>query len=253
MQALARSTDRPPLLGVLGGMGPHATVDFLNKLLSVTVASCDQDHLPVIVYSLPQIPDRSAAILAGGPSPLPALREAVRVLERADAKCIALPCNTAHYWFEELSSSTAVPLIHIVDAVIADLEARDVSGKVALLGTEATMRSDIYHARLNDAGFELLVPDANRQRLVARVIRKIKAGSLPDVDGALDELMSSLIRSGATACILGCTELPLMRFRAVDMALIDSTLALAKACVSLLHPERLLPQSGCQNGFKESS
>src|SRR5688572_33509583 len=93
-----------PLLGVLGGMGPLATVDFLAKLIEETGAERDEDHVPVVVYSVPQIPSRPAAILHGGASPLPAMLEGVRTLERAGATAIAIACNTAHYWHDALAA-----------------------------------------------------------------------------------------------------------------------------------------------------
>ena len=96
------------LLGVLGGMGPLATVDFLSKLIAETPAERDADHVPVLVYSVPQIPDRPAAILAGGASPLPEMLNGLRTLKAAGAACIAIPCNTAHYWYDALAREAGV-------------------------------------------------------------------------------------------------------------------------------------------------
>src|SRR4051812_14632246 len=102
------------VLGVLGGMGPLATVDFLKKLIEETPATRDQDHVPVVVYSVPQIPDRPGAILEATESPLPAMLEGVRVLKGAGAAALAIACNTAHYWYDELSAE-GVPVVHIAD------------------------------------------------------------------------------------------------------------------------------------------
>src|SRR3954471_9827880 len=109
-----------PLLGVLGGMGPLATVDFLAKLIEETPAKGDPDHVPVIVYSVPQIPDRPGAILENTESPLPAMLEGVRHLKRGGATLIAIACNTAHFWYDALSAE-GVPIAHIADATCDDL------------------------------------------------------------------------------------------------------------------------------------
>ncbi len=106
----------PRILGVLGGMGPLATVDFLQKLIEETPASRDQDHIPVIAYSVPQIPDRPLAILGKGESPLPHMLEGIHTLKRAGAQAIAIACNTAHYWYDDLVLQGGLPILHIADA-----------------------------------------------------------------------------------------------------------------------------------------
>jgi aspartate racemase len=112
------------VLGVLGGMGPMATVDFMAKVLRNTPADRDQEHIPTIVCSATNIPDRSAAILEGGPDPLPAMRDALHKLERSGVTCIAMPCNTAHFWYSSLQLETNIPILHIVDNVAADCRMR---------------------------------------------------------------------------------------------------------------------------------
>ncbi len=118
------------MLGVLGGMGPAATVDFMAKLIRLNPAERDQDHLPVIVLSDPRVPDRVGPVVDGrGRSPLPALRAGVGALERAGAQAIAIPCHTAHHWYAQLAAATSLPILHIVDAVLAELvEARAAAG-----------------------------------------------------------------------------------------------------------------------------
>jgi hypothetical protein len=104
------------MIGILGGMGPMATVDFMTKIIEQTPAQCDQDHLPLIVYSVPQIPDRTRSILGEGESPLPHLLRGLSVLRQAGAACIAMPCNTAHYWFDTLQRESGSVMLHIADA-----------------------------------------------------------------------------------------------------------------------------------------
>src|SRR5689334_11936732 len=109
-------------------MGPLAGADFFKKLIQQTPAAVDQDHIPVMLYSVPQIPDRNLALFAGGADPFPALLEGARKLTGAGAKCIAIPCNSAHHWYSQLASRIDVPILHIADAVIAGLRARGLRG-----------------------------------------------------------------------------------------------------------------------------
>ena len=108
------------LIGVLGGMGPLATIDFMHKLLAATPADADQDHVPVIVSSIPQVPDRAAAFRGEGVSPLAAMIASGRRLVRAGAALVLMPCNTAHLWFDEVQGALGVPMLHLVDAALED-------------------------------------------------------------------------------------------------------------------------------------
>jgi aspartate racemase len=109
---------KPFLLGVLGGMGPLATLDFQHKLLDATPAQSDQHHLPSVVWNVPQIADRQKALAGAGPSPLPQLLEGIEKLNQAGASHIAIPCNTAHHWYPQLSAASDAPILHIVDATL---------------------------------------------------------------------------------------------------------------------------------------
>lgn len=126
---------RRPSRNVLGGMGPLATTDFLRKVIDATPASKDQDHIPVVVWSVPQIPDRSASIFGSGESPWPTIREGVRRLEQVGAGCIAFACNTAHCWYEELRKGCGVLLLHIGDTAAERLVERG-AARVVLGCTE---------------------------------------------------------------------------------------------------------------------
>ncbi|MFN8735561.1 MAG: aspartate/glutamate racemase family protein, partial [Betaproteobacteria bacterium] len=118
---------RKPTLGVLGGMGAMATVDFLRKLVEATPAERDQEHIPLIVRFCPEVPDRAAALAGAGPSPQPALVAAAVELAAAGAQALAIPCNTAHYWYDALCAAVPIPILHIVDAALAELQRRGVS------------------------------------------------------------------------------------------------------------------------------
>ena len=119
------------LIGVLGGMGPLATIDFMQKVIEATPAERDQDHVPMIVYSVPQIPDRVGAACAGTDEPLPAMLAGIRTLEQAGVEAIAIACNTAHAWYDQLAASTKVPIIHMAQTVIDAADATGLTGKVS--------------------------------------------------------------------------------------------------------------------------
>lgn len=226
----------PPLLGVLGGMGPAATLDFLAKLQGLANASCDQDHCPVVTFSAAGTPDRTAAILGMGESPLPAMQEALRALERAGASHVAIPCNTAHYWFDALQAGTVLRLIHIVEAAKDELSARfGMVGTVGLIATTGALRSGVYHQRLEADGQRVLTPPD--QAAVMGVIEAIKAGRMAEALPVLTQHLRALREAGAEAIILGCTELPLCLphiSTELQALIVDATEALARASLQAL-------------------
>jgi len=227
----------PDILGVLGGMGPLATVDFLRKLIEETPASRDEDHIPVITYCVPQIPMRPAAILDGGESPLAAMLEGIRTLKRAGAIAIAIPCNTAHFWYEELERDGGLPIIHIADAALAQLEARRIDGGViGLIATTGTLAAGFFQQRLAARGYRcVLNSDDDQQRLVLKAITHVKANELDAAAPLIETAIAKLQQAGAQAVILGCTETPVVLDRLSPPAsalCIDATRALAKACVA---------------------
>jgi aspartate racemase len=224
-------------VGVLGGMGPMATADFFRKLIEETPAEWDSDHLPVVIYSVPQMPSRDKAITSGGESPLPQMLEGMRALNTLKADFVAIPCNTAHFWYQELCREGGLPILHIVDAVCEGLhDVRGSSGKLGLLCTEATLSSRIYHERLSAHGVDLVVnPPQERDEFVNPAIELVKCGRLEEAGAAIEQAAARLLERGAQRLILGCTELP-VALEAVASphmkSAIDATRALARACVA---------------------
>ena len=221
------------MLGVLGGMGPLATVDFLQKLIEETPARVDQEHIPVIAYSVPQIPDRPAAITGTGESPLPRMLEGVLTLKRAGATAIAIACNTAHYWYDDLVAQGGLPILHIADAACATLNGVQ---RVGLLATQGTVAAGFYQSRLKARGVDcLLSSDDEQQTLVLPAIECVKRTDLVQAHALATRAAQSLLDRGAQAIIMGCTEIPLAleyRSSAVSAHCIDATRALARACVA---------------------
>ncbi len=220
------------ILGVLGGMGPLASADFMRQLTLLTPAEDDQDHIPTILWSDPRVPNRTAARLAGGEDPLPALMRGIRGLEAAGAGAIAIPCNTAHGWFDAMAAQTPLPILHIVDAARADLLRQGVTdGPIGLMGTAGTLAMRLYQERI---GFECLTPSEEEMaRLVTPAIGAVKANRVADAYAPLAEAARLLRARGAKAVVLGCTEIPLgiAAGPALEFPVVDTVAALARAAI----------------------
>jgi aspartate racemase len=224
-------------LGVLGGMGPLAGAAFVYRLAQLTPALTDQQHIPVLLRNDPRIPDRSAARLRTGVDPLPAMRDGMQFLERSGVACIAIPCNTAHLWFDALRNSVSVPVLHIAQAVIQDLRRQSVfSGKVGIMATPATLESKLYQTHLIAAGYQPVVPDSQdvaRHCMVA--IEAVKTNRLDDAFAPAAAGIHALRQRGVAAVVLGCTELPLAvvhhRRGEFKVVMSDSIDALALAAI----------------------
>lgn len=226
------------LFGVLGGMGPLATLDLLQKIIEITPANRDQEHLPVVTWNVPQIPDRQKALAGKGESPLPQLLHAIQQLNQLNVSHIAIPCNTAHHWYPQLAQASQAPILHIVDiaaAHIADLSPRP--QRVGIMATEATLQAGWYQQRLTALGIEAIVPNAYElQTLFIPGCYAVKRGENALGGQLLQELAAALINRGADKLVLACTEIPLA-LEAVNSDLlalsIDPAYALAQHCVSL--------------------
>lgn len=227
------------MLGVLGGMGPLASAQFMLRLTLLTPAVRDQDHIPAVLWSDPRVPDRTAARIAGGEDPLPALLRGIRGLEAAGATAIAIPCNTAHGWFEGMQEATALPILHIVDAAEAELLRLGVSpGPIGLMGTAGTLAMRLYQERLDQRGWTCLTPSTEEMdRLVTPGIAEVKANNVAVAYAPLAEAARLLIARGARAVVLGCTEIPLgiAAGPALPFPVCDTIDALARAAIAHCH------------------
>ncbi|MDO9709447.1 cysteate racemase [Paracraurococcus lichenis] len=224
------------MLGVLGGMGPLASAQFMVRLTLLTPAERDQDHIPTVLWSDPRVPDRTAARLGTGEDPLPALLRGLRGLEAAGCGAIAIPCNTAHGWFAGMRAATRLPILHIVDAAAEDLHRQGVApGPVGVMGTAATLAMGLYQEGLAGAGRDCLLPDAEvMARLVTPAIALVKANRVAEAYEPLAEAARSLVARGARAVVLGCTEIPLgiTAGPALPFAVVDTIDALARAAIA---------------------
>lgn len=225
------------MIGVLGGMGPSATVDFFNKVLASTSAQGDADHVPLLIQSDPRIAPRPAAILSGGRSPLPELLAGRDRLIAAGATALAMPCNTAHYWYADLVKGCSVPFLSIVDASCTEVGSLTTAGApIGIIATRATLAAKIFDAPLQHAGYTTMLPDDDMMdKLVLPGIELVKAGQAAQAGQLIEQAVQALLTRGAGAVVLACTETPLA-LDAVQSPLrqqcVDSTAALARACVA---------------------
>lgn len=225
------------ILGVLGGMGPLATVDFLQKLIEETRASRDQEHVPVIAYSVPQMPDRPSAIIGHGESPLPHMLAGLCTLKGAGVQAIAIACNTAHYWYEDLVQQGGLPILHMADAACVELTGGQTPiGRAGLIATRGTVAAGFYQARFAARQIEcVLSSERDQDTLVLPAIECVKRNDLARAHALATQAARHLLDQGAQAIVLGCTEIPLaIEYQPSNISghCIDATRALARACVA---------------------
>jgi aspartate racemase len=191
-------------------MGPAATVDLLQRIVAATPAEDDSDHLHVLVDNNPGVPSRIAALLEGsGLSPAPCMVQMARGLVASGARLLAIPCNTAHYYYPEVAGQVSVPVINLLEVVadyLAGLQSRP--QRVGLLASTAVQRIDLYGPVLAARGMQGLFPAAALQRQVMALIRAVKAGRDSGEQWAvLEHAARDLSHQGADVLLVACTEL----------------------------------------------
>jgi len=199
-------------IGILGGMGPEATIDLYNRIMKATPAMKDQDHIKTIIYCNPKIPDRTRAILGDGISPLPDLIETASAIKCAGADFIIIPCNTAHYFLNELRKEITIPIIHMIDLALRYLTEKYPNIKrIGLLATDGTIQSKIYHKTLEAELIQVVLPLPEKQKSVMSAIYDhIKIGDLETGRLLLNKVTDFLVKSGVEIIIVGCTEISLV-------------------------------------------
>ena len=224
-------------IGILGGMGPEATVYFFNLIIKSTAAGRDQEHAKILVWNDPTVPPRTDAILGLGPSPLPRLLAGVKVLEEGGAGLIVMPCLTAHYYAARIAARCKVPFIHLIEESLREAKKR-IPGlkKAGLVATTGTVQSRLFHDIYGKKGVEILAPEPAAQRAVMDAIlgkKGIKAGfTTGRPRAAVVRAARLLAERGAEAVIAGCTEVPLvLRDEDLDVPLIEPMRIAALACL----------------------
>ena len=200
-------------VGVIGGVGPMATVYYMQRVIEMTKAGCDQEHINMLVFNDCDIPDRTAFITEKSPdNPLPVMVEDAKRLEAAGCEFVVIPCNTAHYFYDELEQAVEIPVVNIVEETIRYAKARvqDLSC-VGIMATTGTIVTGSYQKYAERAGLSFAVPDEDEQNLLMQIIYDgVKAGKpVPRAD--FDRVANHLRAKGAQCLILGCTELSVLK------------------------------------------
>lgn len=219
-------------IGIIGGMGPLATADLFKKIIDLTDAHSDGEHLRILIDNNTAIPDRTAAILHGGDSPVPELIKSANALADAGADFLIMPCNTAHYFFDELASATTLPILHMLRLTSEELVAARVQ-TVGLLATDGTIATGICERLFEQCGIACVKPEEAGQRAVmSMVYDDIKSGRKRTDAAAMQAVFDEMRARGAERFVLACTELPIAFERyAFCVPYVDPTRVLATAAI----------------------
>jgi len=198
-------------IGILGGMGPAATAYLYQKIIELTPAQHDQDHIPTLMFSLPQIPDRTNALLYGGESPVKMMRYGAEILQKSGADILLMPCNTAHAYIDQLEERLSIPVLNMIKETknyIRDLFPKVY--RVGLLATTGTIKTQVYEKVFAD--YDVVTPDPQiQEENVMKSIYMIKSGdNLIQAKKLMLDALHTLESKEVDLIILGCTEVPLV-------------------------------------------
>ena len=227
----AQATRR--IVGVLGGMGPDATVDLMQRVIALTPAADDRDHIHMLVDNNPQVPSRIEALIEGtGPSPEPALIEMAQGLAAQGADFLVMPCNSAHYYHAQVAAAVEIPFLNLMELVAKELKAKlPGRARVGLLASSALKAIQLYESVLGPQGFEVIYPQEALQDALMDLIRAVKAGQVDDRKrAALSSAAANLAASGAEVLVVACTELSVVGDPlATTLPVVDAADVLARA------------------------
>ena len=223
------------IIGILGGMGPEATADLYYRIVRASPAKEDRDHPRTIIYSNTKVPDRTAAIIGTGPSPLPEMVRAGLALEEAGADFVIMPCNTAHYFIDDLRLELGIPVLDMIELTAeAFSEMLPDAVCAGLIATDGTVRSGIYERRFDDKGVDIVVPSREMQRqTMTAIYDHIKAGDLAKGREVILRVAEDLLAEDIQAVLCGCTEISLvLKDGDLTVPVIDPLQVLAEHAVS---------------------
>lgn len=225
-------------IGILGGMGPEATVHLFDLIVKFTKADSDQENIPIIVLNNPKIPDRTAAILHGAPSPLPALIQGAKLLEKAGADFIVIPCHTAHYFYNEIIPHLHIPILHLQRETLRFIEQEQKNIKrFGLIATSGTIKSGLFQSVCKESKneLEIIIPDDADLEIIMTAMygeKGIKRGFKEEPRELLLKVISHLKEKKAEAIIAGCTETSLVLNESeLQLPVIDPLIVAAKATI----------------------
>ncbi|WP_163851923.1 aspartate/glutamate racemase family protein [Pseudooceanicola aestuarii] len=223
----------PGVIGIIGGMGPEATILMMSRLLAGTPARDDADHIPVLVDSNTRVPSRIAHLIEGtGADPTPVLVSMAQGLEAGGASFLAMPCNTAHSYFAAIAGAVAVPVLNMVELTAAAVVDLHPTGPVGILASPAVERTGIFATAFAAHGREVIYP-ADRDAILT-AIRAVKAGRAAEAMPRLTQAAAELARQGASVAVIGCSEFSIVapQLTTPPLALIDSLDVLVGACIA---------------------
>ena len=222
-------------LGVIGGLGPMATARLLTRVIEMTDAETDQEHLDVIVFNRPQVPDRTAYLLdpANHPSPLPSMQATAKTLESVGAQVLCAPCVTAHCYFSDLAGAVSVPFINMAEETAEALAAAG-KKKIGILATSGTVKTGLFQQVFSRHGLDFAIPGDEGQKQVMEIIYdEVKAG-LPVDAKKVEAVCAEMFALGCDCLVLGCTELSLIPKELLpEQRTLDALDVLAQRCVSV--------------------
>lgn len=224
-------------VGIMGGMGPLATVDMMKRIIENSSVQKEQDHLHMIVDNYPQIPDRIAAIFEDGPDPVPYMAKSARLLERSGADFIVIACNTAHVFLAKIQQQIAIPILDMPYETALYVKRANLA-KVGLLATDVTIEKSLYHKPFEELGINVIQPEFTDQEMVKQGIALVKEGELQNGKNDLKQAAHRLIKEGAEAIVLGCTEVALALYSSENFPVIDPTDIMAKTVVRIAYGDR---------------
>lgn len=219
-------------LGVIGGLGPMATAYFMQLVIEMTEASVDQEHIPILVYNCPQIPDRTNYLLGkSSDNPKPYMIDCGRKIVQAGAELIAIPCITAHALFSENEDCLGVPMLHIIKETAEYLKKEGIR-RVGLEATDGTVQTGIFQKELERQGIEVVLPSEEKQKMVMHIIyNNVKSGTKIDME-MFRQIEKEFFENNVEVIILGCTELSMVRRdEKIGSGYLDAMEVLARAAV----------------------
>jgi aspartate racemase len=223
-----------PVVGVLGGMGPEATIDLMRRVMAATPADDDADHIHMLVDQNPKVPSRIKALIERtGPGPVDELVRMARTLEAAGATVLAIACNTAHAYAGDIAASVSIPLLDMVALTAEEIAGRPLKHRrVGMLASTAVLQLGLYERAFQAFGIETRYPRPQEQEQVLGLIRAVKAGRATELRGAFNDLARRLLSEDIDLLVVACTELSLLvdGFDA-DIPMIDSLDVLVTAIV----------------------
>jgi len=218
------------IVGILGGMGPEATVDLMQRIIRLTPALDDMDHIRCIVDNNPKVPSRIKAIIEGdGEDPGPCMADMGRRLESWGAHFLVIACNTAHYYYDAIQDAVKIPVINLIDLVSNHVKDNfPEHDKVGILASPAVAMTGLYAKRFKKLKIEDVWPDPDYQKSLFNIIKEVKKGNMDsNVRNDYTKVCENLLHKGAKIAIIACTELSALGGGALPINTIDAAQVLA--------------------------